>query len=136
MEKIIALIAGILFGAGLAASDMNNPERVQGFLDLLNWDPSLMFVMMGALLIAAPGFQYLLNKQGKPMFAAGFSLPSRNDIDKHLVIGSALFGIGWAIVGYCPGPAIASLVYGYQDVLIFVAAMLIGAKIQQFTAKN
>lgn len=131
MEKITALIAGILFGAGLAASDMNNPERVQEFLDLLNWDPSLMFVMIGALLIAVPGFQVLLKQNKRPFFAEGFSLPAHFQIDRPLIMGSALFGIGWAIVGYCPGPAIASLVYGYQDVMIFVVAMLAGAKVHQ-----
>ena len=130
MQKIIALLAGILFGAGLAASDMNNPERVQDFLDLLNWDPSLMFVMMGALAVALPCFQWLIKKQGKPLFAAKFSLPTKFNIDKPLLIGSGLFGIGWAIVGYCPGPAIAALGYGYSDVFIFVGAMLVGAKIQ------
>jgi len=136
MKNMIALIAGILFGAGLAASDMNNPERVQGFLDLLNWDPSLMFVMMGALLVAVPGFQILLKNDGKPLFAQRFSLPTRFEIDKQLIIGSAIFGIGWAIVGYCPGPAIASLVYGYQDVFIFVGAMLAGAKIHQLVSSK
>lgn len=132
MQKIIALLAGILFGAGLAASDMNNPERVQGFLDLLNWDPSLMFVMIGALAIALPCFQLLLKKQGKPYFAAKFSLPTKTSIDKPLLIGASLFGMGWAIVGYCPGPAIAALGYGYSDVFIFVGAMLVGAKAQRW----
>ena len=132
MQKIIALLAGILFGAGLAASDMNNPERVQGFLDLLNWDPSLMFVMIGALAIALPCFQLLLKKQGKPLFAAKFSLPTKASIDKPLLIGASLFGMGWAIVGYCPGPAIAALGYGYSDVFISVGAMLVGAKAQQW----
>jgi uncharacterized membrane protein YedE/YeeE len=136
MQKIIALLAGILFGAGLAASDMNNPERVQGFLDLMNWDPSLMFVMMGALIVALPCFQILLKKQGKPLFAAKFSLPSKINIDKPLVMGAILFGIGWAIVGYCPGPAIAAIGYGYHEVFIFVAAMFAGAKLHQLFNKK
>lgn len=131
MQKVIALLSGIFFGAGLAASDMNNPERVQGFLDLLNWDPSLMFVMLGALIVALPGFQFFLKKQGKPLFAAQLSLPKKIHIDKQLLLGACLFGIGWAIVGYCPGPAIAALGYGYSDVFIFVAAMLVGAKAHQ-----
>lgn len=131
MQKIIALLAGILFGAGLAASDMNNPERIQSFLDLMNWDPSLMFVMLGALAVALPGFQIVLRKQGKPLFATKFSLPKKFNIDKPLIIGASLFGIGWAIVGYCPGPAIAALGYGYSDVFILVAAMLVGAKAHQ-----
>lgn len=131
MQKVIALLSGIFFGAGLAASDMNNPERVQGFLDLLNWVPSLMFVMLGALIVALPGFQFFLKKQGKPLFSAQFSLPKKIHIDKQLLLGACLFGIGWAIVGYCPGPAIAALGYGYSDVFIFVAAMLVGAKAHQ-----
>ena len=135
MQKVIALLAGILFGAGLAASDMNNPERVQGFLDLTNWDPSLMFVMVGALIVAAPCFQWLMKKQNKPVFAANFSLPSKLSIDINLLIGSTLFGIGWAIVGYCPGPAIAAIGYGYHDVFIFVIAMFAGAKAKQVLIK-
>lgn len=135
MQKIIALLAGLLFGAGLAASDMNNPERVQGFLDLLNWDPSLMFVMMGALAIATPGFYWIQKKQGKPFFAKQFFMPNKFNIDKDLILGASLFGIGWAIVGYCPGPAIASLAYGYEETLIFAVAMFAGAKIQHLISK-
>ena len=133
----IALLSGLLFGAGLAASDMNNPERVQGFLDLFgNWDPSLMFVMAAALLIAIPGFQLILRARSKPISAKRFYLPLSKAIDKDLILGAVLFGIGWAIVGYCPGPAIAALGYGYSDVFIFVAAMMIGAKVHQFQKPN
>jgi len=135
MQKIIALLAGLLFGAGLAASDMNNPERVQGFLDLLNWDPSLMFVMMGALAIAMPGFYWIQKRQGKPFFAKQFFMPTKFDIDKDLILGASLFGMGWAIVGYCPGPAIASLAYAYEETLIFVIAMFAGAKVQHLISK-
>jgi uncharacterized membrane protein YedE/YeeE len=132
----ISLLCGLLFGAGLAASDMNNPERVQGFLDIFgNWDPSLMFVMGGALFIAIPGFQFLLKNTSKPILGKRFYLPLSKAIDKDLILGAVLFGTGWAIVGYCPGPAIAALGYGYQDVFIFVGAMLVGAKVQQITKK-
>jgi uncharacterized membrane protein YedE/YeeE len=132
MKLFIALLSGLLFGAGLAASDMNNPERVQGFLDLFgNWDPALMFVMGSALVIAVPSIQILLRKRSKPFSAKRFYLPLSKAINKDLILGAALFGMGWAIVGYCPGPAIAALGYGYSDVFIFVAAMLIGAKAHQ-----
>jgi uncharacterized membrane protein YedE/YeeE len=132
MKLFIALLSGLLFGAGLAASDMNNPERVQGFLDLFgNWDPALMFVMGSALVIAVPSIQILLRKRSKPFSAKRFYLPLSKAINKDLILGAALFGMGWAIVGYCPGPAIAAVGYGYSDVFIFVAAMLIGAKAHQ-----
>ena len=133
IKLFIALLSGLLFGAGLAASDMNNPERVQGFLDLFgNWGPALMFVMAAALLVAVPGFQLILRTRSKPISAKRFYLPLSKAIDKDLILGAVLFGIGWAIVGYCPGPAIAALGYGYSDVFIFVAAMMIGAKVHQF----
>jgi uncharacterized membrane protein YedE/YeeE len=137
MSKLfIALLSGLLFGAGLAASDMNNPERVQSFLDLFgHWDPSLMFVMGGALLLAIPGFQLLLKLKSKPVLAKRFYLPLSKAIDKDLILGAVLFGMGWAIVGYCPGPAIAALGYGYEDVFIFVGAMLLGAKVHLVTKK-
>lgn len=132
-QSVIAILSGLLFGAGLAASDMNNPERVQGFLDLYgSWDPSLMFVMLGALLIALPAYQHILRIQSKPVFAKRFYLPLSLKIDKDLILGAVLFGIGWALVGYCPGPAIAALGYGYTDVVIFVAAMMVGAKVHQW----
>ncbi len=131
-QKLIALLAGLLFGAGLAASDMNNPERVQGFLDVFGqWDPSLMFVMMAALAICIPAFQWILKYKTSPIFAKRFYLPLSSAIDKDLMLGACLFGMGWALVGYCPGPAIAALSYGYTDVLIFVVAMMIGAKAHQ-----
>ena len=136
-QSIIAILAGLLFGAGLAASDMNNPERVQGFLDLFgNWDPTLMFVMIGALIIATPIYQWLLKNRKKPIFASKFYLPASKLIDTKLIAGSAMFGLGWALVGYCPGPAIAALGYGYTDVYIFVIAMMIGAKAHQLLKKQ
>lgn len=132
-----ALISGLIFGAGLAASDMSNPQRVQDFLDLFgNWDPSLMFVMGSALLIGIPGYQWILKNKQKPVLAKRFYLPLNTVIDKQLIIGSIIFGIGWAIVGYCPGPAIAALGYGYGDVFIFVGAMMLGAKAHQLLSKK
>ena len=137
IQHVIAVSAGLLFGAGLAASDMNNPERVQGFLDLFgNWDPSLMFVMVGALLLALPIYQWVLKTRKTPVLAKRFYLPLSTKIDRNLIIGAILFGAGWALVGYCPGPAIAALGYGYTDVLIFVIAMMVGAKFHQLSNKK
>ena len=129
------IISGLLFGAGLAASDMNNPERVQGFLDVFgNWDPTLMFVMGGALLVALPVFQFALRTQQKPLSAKRFYLPLTQHIDKKLLVGATLFGIGWALVGYCPGPAIASLGYWHIEAAVFVMAMMAGAKVHLWQA--
>ncbi|EAT13784.1 YeeE/YedE family protein [Bermanella marisrubri] len=136
MYLIISAICGLLFGIGLAASDMNNPERVQSFLDIAgNWDPSLMFVMVGALLIAIPSFQWVLHKRNRPVLDKDFHLANKQKIDGKLIGGAIIFGIGWALVGYCPGPAIAALSYGYTDVIIFVVAMMIGAKAHQLMDK-
>lgn len=133
MNLPIVIASGLLFGAGLAASDMNNPERVQGFLDVFgHWDPTLMFVMGGALAVALPVFQWILKTKSKPTFAKRFYLPLKQGIDKNLVAGAILFGIGWALVGYCPGPAIASIGYGYIEVFVFIAAMMLGAKLHQW----
>jgi len=136
MRGFIALLAGAVFGAGLAISDMNNPARVLGFLDLAgNWDPTLMFVMGGALLVALPLFQWALRKQNKPLLAKRFYLPLSVQIDKKLILGAVLFGIGWGLVGYCPGPAIASLAHGYLEVVLFITAMLVGAKFHQWQTR-
>ena len=136
MYLIIAAVCGLLFGIGLAASDMNNPERVHAFLDISgHWDPSLMFVMGGALLIAIPGFQWILHKRRQPVLDKDFHLASKQNIDRKLIGGAILFGIGWALVGYCPGPAIAALSYGFSDVFIFVIAMMVGAKVHQLIDK-
>ena len=98
--------------------------------------PKLDVCHDGALIVAVPCFQILMKKQGKPLFAAKFSLPTNMNIDKPLILGATLFGIGWALVGYCPGPAIAAIGYGYHEVFIFVGAMFAGAKIQQLLAVN
>jgi len=129
-QKIIALLAGLLFGAGLAASGMNDSNVVQGFLDVSgDWNPALMFVMAAALMVTIPGFQYFLRR--KPILAKSFKLPTLKSIDRQLVTGSIIFGIGWALVGYCPGPAIAALGYLNWEGVIFVLAMLAGAKLRQ-----
>lgn len=125
------LLSGALFGAGLTASGMTDPGRVRGFLDLFgNWDPTLAFVMGGAVLVMAVAWR-IRARMAKPVFGKRFSLPDRSDLDPQLLIGSALFGIGWGIAGLCPGPAIASLALSPRAVLPFVAAMLAGMAIHR-----
>lgn len=126
MQPFFALLSGVLFGLGLAISGMVNPAKVVGFLDFAGaWDPTLAFVMLGALAIATPSFRFLLAGR-RPWFAPAFSLPTRNDLDLRLTLGAVLFGIGWGLAGLCPGPALADIVTGRMDVLLFVASMLAG----------
>ncbi|WP_366655944.1 YeeE/YedE family protein [Fodinicurvata sp. EGI_FJ10296] len=131
-----ALAAGLVFGLGLTISGMINPAKVLGFLDLFGaWDPTLAFVMGGAVLVTLPGFR-LLRRRGAPVFSQMFRFPTRSDIDPRLVGGSALFGVGWGLAGFCPGPALAALGAGIGGaalsgsgvtaVAVFVAAMLAG----------
>ncbi len=121
-----ALLSGIVFGFGLSLSGMLNPVRVQGFLNVFgNWDPSLAFVLGGAVAIAFVGVQ-VMKKMRHPAFDDSFHVPTNRKIDAPLVIGSALFGLGWGIGGFCPGPAVASLSVGIPQTILFVAAMLIG----------
>lgn len=127
MAQILAAAAtGLLFGIGLVLSQMVNPAKVIGFLDIAGeWDPALGFVMGSALITATIGFRFVL-KQPAPSFAAAFQIPTRTDIDLRLVSGSALFGIGWGLSGYCPGPAIAGAGLALTPTLIFLVAMLGG----------
>ena len=120
------LVSGTLFGAGLTLSGMTDPARVRGFLDVFgNWDSTLAFVMGGAVMVMAVAWR-IRARMAKPLFGEKFSLPGRGDLDPLLLVGSALFGIGWGIAGLCPGPAIASLALSPVAVLPFVAAMLAG----------
>ena len=121
-----ALAAGLLFGIGLAVAGMTLPSKVIGFLDVLDgsWDPSLAFVMMGAILVHAVVYR-LVAKRPTPLFAEKWSLPTRRDIDLKLVGGAALFGAGWGLGGYCPGPGLVSLGSGASSIIVFVASMLI-----------
>jgi len=126
MRVLIALLAGSLFGVGLAVSGMTDTRVVLGFLDLAgDWNPALMFVMGGALAITVPGF-YLLLRKCKPLLCDDYCLPEKRRPDIKLVIGSTLFGIGWGLYGYCPGPAMASLGTLEPQPIVFVLAMLAG----------
>ena len=131
MQLLFALVAGTLFGLGLAVSQMVNPAKVLGFLDIAGaWDPTLAFVMLGALAVATPAFHWILRRP-TPWFAARFSLPTKKDLDLRLVFGAALFGAGWGLSGLCPGPALTALVTGYASIAVFVGAMLAGAVLYQ-----
>ena len=127
MNKIIsALLTGIIFGAGLVLSDMANPARVLAFLDIFGaWDPTLAFVMGGALIPSALAYLFT-RKLREPVFHTDFHIPENRIIDRQLIIGGGIFGAGWGLAGYCPGPAIAGLVFGKWETFLFVAAMLAG----------
>ena len=126
-QAIAALVAGLLFGAGLTFSRMVDPAKVLSFLDIAgNWDPSLALVLAGATGTAAIGFRLVLGRRATPLFAETFSLPGPCNIDPRLVIGAAIFGVGWGLVGLCPGPALADLGLAFRPVAIFVVAMLAG----------
>jgi hypothetical protein len=125
------LFAGLLFGAGLALSGMINPARVLGFLDVAGaWDPTLAFVLGGALLPSALSYA-LVRRMKRPVMAEEFCIPQNRTIEKRLLAGGAIFGIGWGLVGLCPGPAIAGLVLGEWEVWLFVAAMIAGMWLQR-----
>ena len=121
-----SFVSGLLFGAGLTVSQMVNPEKVVGFLDFAgNWDPSLALVMAAALAVTALLYRWTLRRRA-PLCAAEFHVPAARRVDRRLIGGSALFGIGWGLAGFCPGPAIASLSYGMVEPALFVASMLFG----------
>ncbi len=126
MGKLTALLAGLLFGAGVTVSGMVNPMKVQNFMDIFGrWDPTLVFVMAAALAVTSAGYRMVL-KAPRPRFAPAFILPSLQGIDERLIGGAVVFGLGWGLTGFCPGPAIASLVFGYWPSVLFVVAMAAG----------
>lgn len=127
------LVSGILFSAGLTVSGMTDPARVRGFLDLFGaWDPTLAFVMAGAVAVMAVAWR-IRARMATPWFDGKFSLPDRGDLDPRLIVGAALFGVGWGIAGLCPGPAIASLALSPAAVLPFIGAMFTGMAISSLT---
>jgi len=129
MHILMALITGLLFGLGLIVSGMTNPAKVTGFLDLAGrWDPSLAFVMGGAIGVGLVAFR-LAGRRSVSLLGEPMRLPTASHIDRRLVLGSLAFGVGWGLAGYCPGPALASLASGGSKPLIFTAAMLAGMAI-------
>lgn len=132
MKLLSAFFCGWLFAIGLGLAGMTQPAKVIGFLDLFGiWDPSLMFVMGGAVLLGLAAFPWVL-KQPKPLLEARFTLPEPARVDARLLWGAAWFGIGWGMAGYCPGPALVSLVTANLSVWVFVAAMLLGSGLGQW----
>lgn len=132
---IAVTVSGFLFGLGLATANMTNPAKVLAFLDVTgSWDPSLMVVFAAALGVTLPGFHLVL-KQQQPRYAQQFLLPTSQDIDRKLIGGASLFGIGWGIAGYCPGPALTALVSLNSNVLLFFAAMLAGVMLHKMLAE-
>jgi uncharacterized membrane protein YedE/YeeE len=123
---LAALLSGALFGLGLAVSGMANPAKVIGFLDVAgDWDPTLAFVMGGAVLVTVVAFRFVL-RQKRPLLDEGFSIPTKTDVDVRLLGGASLFGVGWGLSGFCPGPAVVALTTGLPAVFAFFAAMVAG----------
>lgn len=132
MQRIlIALVSGLIFGAGLVISEMVNPVKVQNFLDLFgNWDPSLAFVMGGAVGVTLISSRFIL-KRKTPIFAERFYMALKTSVDSRLIIGASLFGIGWGLSGYCPGPGIVNALINPSEALVFLPALVIGGFIGQ-----
>lgn len=127
-NEIVALVAGLVFGVGLAISQMINPVKVIAFLDIAgNWDPSLALVMGAALAVTMISFRFVL-RADRPLLHPVFHLPTRKDIDKRLIAGAAIFGAGWGLAGFCPGPALAALFMDTHEPLVILATMLLGSQ--------
>ncbi len=130
------LVLGLLFGARLALSDMINPARVLAFLDVAGaWDPTLAFVMAGALVPSAIGYR-LSRRMKRPLLEREFRIPKNRTVEPQLLAGAAIFGIGWGLVGFCPGPAVAALGFGLWEPWLFVLAMLAGMLVHRFYAST
>lgn len=134
---IFGALAGALFGAGLVVAGMTQPAHIVGFLDPISgWDPTLGFVMAGAIPAYALAYVAIRKHRARPLFDTRFHLPTRKDIDRQLVVGAAIFGVGWGLGGLCPGPAIVAVGSGITSVLAFVAAMLLGMFLQHRIAER
>ncbi|MGA9382845.1 MAG: DUF6691 family protein [Phormidium sp.] len=134
-EKMTILLSGLLFGLGLGFSQMIDRDRVLGFLDVTGiWDPTLLFVLGGAVTVTVITFRFVL-RRSQPILANEFHLPTKKDIDKPLVIGAVMFGIGWGIAGYCPGPGITALVLGIWNPILFMAAFIVGSLAYKWYSK-
>ena len=133
-DKILSLACGVIFGVGLVISGMTNPEKVIGFLSITHdWDASLIFVMGGAILVTTPIF-FLLKYQVKSLLSARITLTEIKNVDRRLVLGSAFFGVGWGLVGLCPGPAISSIAFFEPITFIFLVSMISGILFNKYIA--
>ncbi len=135
-SALASFVVGLIFALGLGVGGMTQPGKVVGFLDIFgNWDPSLIFVMVGALIVHSVLYR-IIRKRNSPLLSEKFHIPTRRDIDKDLAIGAALFGIGWGLAGFCPAPAITSMASLNLKPFIFVASMLLGMTIFQLVKKS
>lgn len=131
-----SLAAGLLFGLGLVISGMSNPAKILNFLDVFgSWDPSLAFVMAGAVAVTFIGYRFVLARK-QPLYDVSFHVPTAKDIDPPLIAGASIFGLGWGLSGFCPGPALTVLPLLADGALVFVLAMIIGMWSARFTPKN
>lgn len=140
MATLLQFVVGLVFGFGLLISGMSNPAKVLNFLDIAaiwtgTWDPSLAFVMAGAIAVTFIGFKLVL-KRSQPLFAEVFHLPTKADIDARVIVGPAIFGVGWGLAGFCPGPAITALGCGTLPAALFVVAMFAGMWLARFAANR
>lgn len=124
-RNLVSFAVGLIFAIGLAVAGMTQPQKVITFLDPWNWDPSLMFVMVGAIAVHLAAYT-LIKKRHSPLLDTKWHIPTRRDVTPRLILGSALFGVGWGLAGFCPGPALASLSTGDARTILFVGAMLFG----------
>jgi uncharacterized protein len=133
---LVAFACGLVFALGLGLSGMTHPQRILGFLDVLGtWDPTLMFTMMGAIGVHMP-LSYLVRRRASPVLDSTFHLPTKRELDAPLIVGSAMFGVGWALGGFCPGPAMVSVLGGHRDNVVFLIALLAGMALQGLVARS
>jgi uncharacterized membrane protein YedE/YeeE len=136
MYQFASFLCGLLFGLGLTISHMIDPNKIMNFLDIMgNWDPSLALVMLSALITTTIGYRIIL-KKNRPQLTEKFCLPEKKNIDMQLIVGASLFGIGWGLAGYCPGPAITALGLGIMDAFYFVLGMILGSLVYLLLPKK
>ena len=135
-KNLVAFAGGIIFGLGLCISKMVDPHKIMGFLDVAdNWDPSLLLVMLSALVIVSIGYRLALKRE-KPVLDKKFYLPTNNQLDIKLILGAILFGVGWGLIGYCPGPIVTSLGFLSVDIVLVFISMLVGMLTWTLLAKE
>lgn len=129
-KPFVGLLTGVIFGLGLSVSKMADPEKILGFLDVFgSWDPSLLFTMGGALLVTFFGYRWVLHRG--PILEQHLRLPIKTQVDRRLLTGSAIFGVGWGLAGYCPGPAVTALASGMPETAVFLVAMIAGSQVER-----
>ena len=134
-KALVALISGLLFGLGIAVSGLSDPDKVLRFLTLSpNWSPALLFTMGAGILVSFIGYKFVLRRG--PIFEEELQLPTNTKLDRKLLFGAAVFGIGWGLAGFCPGPAIVGLASGLAEPVIFVVALIVGSQLQRVLSKN